>query len=134
MQRRKRGDENAMKLKKVYLFWLNRDQFSFEWFTEALKETESDEFNSLFTNTTYITGAFNCHDIRNFLLSLALDIAHKKSGIDQITTLKSRTLWGRPDWDAIFRILSSKHAKKDNRTNLTFLFFFRIFFLFVGIG
>lgn len=37
IKRRKKGHKEALKFKKVYLFWLNRDQFSFEWFAELLK-------------------------------------------------------------------------------------------------
>lgn len=107
INRKKAGSTH---LKKVYLFWLNREQFSFEWFADLLQETESTvENRNLFVNSTFITGAHNRFDIRNYLLSLALDIHFEKTGHDMITNLHCRTLWGRPDWDRVFDILGSKH-------------------------
>ncbi len=45
---RKTGDsKRPCALRKVHFFWLNRDQYSFEWFRDLLSELEhKDKANS----------------------------------------------------------------------------------------
>ena len=105
-------DENALKhLQKVYLFWLNPNAESFLWFAQLLRDI--DNYQGMFKNSTYITRATNQSDVRNWFLNKGLNLEFEKTGIDAITGLKTRTFWGRPDWDKIFEKMTSTYRDQD---------------------
>jgi predicted ferric reductase len=100
-------DENTLHLlEKVYLFWLNPNAESFLWFAELLQDVEG--YKGMFRNSTYITRATNQSDIRNWALNKGLDLDFDNTGVDAVTSLRARTLWGRPDWDRVFETMAGK--------------------------
>ncbi|MCG5062123.1 MAG: ferric reductase-like transmembrane domain-containing protein [Limnoraphis sp. WC205] len=108
LERQKQGSKN-MRLKKVYFYWLNRDQKSFEWFIEILSRLEQEDTENLFDLNLYLTGAQKKSDMKSSTLFMAMDMMHSRSQVDLITGLKSPTHTGRPDWDEIFRSVSQTH-------------------------
>ncbi|XP_046849727.1 NADPH oxidase 5-like [Xenia sp. Carnegie-2017] len=95
------------KLQKVDFFWINRDQYSFEWFLSLLKELEvqQSEHEGVFSEHfldmhIYMTSALRKQDMKALGLQLALELLHEKR--DLITGLRTRTNAGRPDWDEVF--------------------------------
>jgi hypothetical protein len=103
------------KLKKVYLIWICRDTKSFKWFKDLLRKLEKEIQSS----------GMRFHDflsINMFLTSkLTLDNAHnifmqegcKKNRVDAITGLNSRTRYGRPNFEDIFKGLKVSHPATD---------------------
>jgi NADPH oxidase 5 len=96
------------KLEKAHFFWLNSDQYSFEWFTELLADIEQKDKNALLDIHLCMTGA------RTGLTAMGLEIAREimssDGRSDLITGLRTRTHVGPPDWDAMLAGVVKQHA------------------------
>lgn len=89
-------------------FWINRDQYSFEWFLSLLRELEvqQSEHEGVFSEHfldmhIYMTSALRKQDMKALGLQLALELLHEKKERDLITGLRTRTNAGRPDWEEV---------------------------------
>ncbi|KAK3094338.1 hypothetical protein FSP39_000462 [Pinctada imbricata] len=104
--------KSHMKLRKVDFIWVNRDQGSFEWFTNLLTELETEEIDAVTDLDVeprkvieihlYMTAAQTKTDIKGVGLQVALDLLHQKEKKCLITGLKTRTKAGRPNWHELF--------------------------------
>ena len=56
----------------------------------------------------YMTGSQT--NIRSSTLNIATHLLYRKTQIDLITGLQSRTQMGRPNWDEIFAAIAAEHA------------------------
>ena len=72
-------------IQQVDFIWINRDQKSFEWFTQLLSKLEIEQARSRggaieqFLNLhIYITSALNKSDMRAVGLQMALDLLYDK--------------------------------------------------------
>lgn len=99
-----------VKLKKVYFFWLNRTQKSFEWFNELLSEIEQKDEDKFIESHIYMTSGHS--DIWSNMLNVAMDLLFDKNKVDLITGLGSQTQMGRPNWNEIFKKIKEKEDKK----------------------
>jgi predicted ferric reductase len=62
----KREHEKSLKLKKVFFYWINRDEGSFQWFAELLNSLEQDH-PDFFEIHTYMTGSIDADEIRKIV-------------------------------------------------------------------
>ena len=84
-------------LSSVDFYWLNRDQYSFEWFTELLgKLTRLDE-RGLVRVHVYMTGGRG--DAACAALNLAAALAHAEGLPDLVTGQRFQTHVGHPPWE-----------------------------------
>ncbi|KAF8320516.1 NADPH oxidase [Cantharellus anzutake] len=91
--RQRRGNLGA--LKRVEFIWVVRDTPSFGWFQTLLSEVEAAQTDPNFLRiSTYLTASLDQSTMYNISLNDA--------GFDPLTLLKSRTLYGRPDWKSIY--------------------------------
>ena len=95
-------------LTRAYFFWLNRDQYSFEWFATLLHELEARDQRGLLEIHLCMTGA---HAGASALgLELARDVMHASGRSDMITGLRTHTHVGRPDWESMLRRIHDNHT------------------------
>eukprot|EP00834_Sanchytrium_tribonematis_P003005 NODE_106_length_19060_cov_0.700227.p2 type:complete len:541 gc:universal NODE_106_length_19060_cov_0.700227:4023-2401(-) len=92
----------VMKLRKVYFYWICRDKEAFEWFQDLLATLERDDLDNFLIITVYLTGELKPYEMRNVLM-------HSNEGRDPVTNLKSRTIYGRPNFDQIFYKTQQNH-------------------------
>ncbi|KAL0951290.1 hypothetical protein HGRIS_008001 [Hohenbuehelia grisea] len=93
--RQKRG--NVGSLKRVEFFWVCRDAPSFGWFQSLLQEVEAVQADPNFLRiNVYLTQKID----ENMLWNIAVNDAGAE--YDPLTLLRSRTMFGRPDWNSIF--------------------------------
>ncbi|EGF78576.1 hypothetical protein BATDEDRAFT_20394 [Batrachochytrium dendrobatidis JAM81] len=97
----------AVPLKKVYFFWICRDKDAFEWFQDLLSTIEDENISNFLEIHTYLTQKLKIFEVKNIVINDGED------GRDAITGLKSRTQYGRPNWDQIFEALRVKHRATD---------------------
>lgn len=103
------SDPNATpsKLERVYFYWLNQDQYSFEWFADLLADLETKDHKGLLDLNLCLTGA------RSGATAVGLEIARelmKSAGrSDIITGLRTHTHFGPPDWDAMLGSVVKRH-------------------------
>jgi NADPH oxidase 5 len=101
------GDRPS-KLQSVHFIWLNRDQYSFEWFRGLLAALEQQDHEKRLDIQIYMTGGRV--DITAAALGVAREIVHEQTGSDLVTGLRAHTHFGRPDWDDVLGKILRQHA------------------------
>jgi predicted ferric reductase/Ca2+-binding EF-hand superfamily protein len=94
-------------LEKVEFFWINRDQYSFEWFMALLADLEGIDQKGLLDIHLCMTGANAGATALG--LELARDVMHASGRSDMITGLRTHTHVGRPDWNAMLGAIAARH-------------------------
>lgn len=101
------GDKSVT-VEKAHFIWMNRDQYSFEWFSGMLADLESRDPDRKYLDAqVYLTGVKV--DMTSAALDVAMDVYQAETGRDLFTGLRNRTHLGRPDWRAIFATLAKEH-------------------------
>ena len=84
-------------LRRVEFFWVCRDTPSFGWFQTLLQEVEAAQADPNFLRINiYLTQKIG----EDMLWNIAINDAG--ADYDPLTLLRSRTMFGRPDWNSIF--------------------------------
>jgi NADPH oxidase 1 len=93
--RQKRG--NLGSLRRVEFFWVCRDAPSFGWFQSLLQEVEAAQADPNFLRINiYLTQKIG----EDMLWNIAVNDAGAE--YDPLTLLRTRTMFGRPDWMSIY--------------------------------
>ncbi|THH08738.1 hypothetical protein EW145_g2500 [Phellinidium pouzarii] len=93
--RQKRGNLGA--LTRVEFFWVCRDAPSFGWFQTLLQEVEAAQVDPNFLRINiYLTQKIG----EDMLWNIAINDAGAE--YDPLTLLRTRTMFGRPDWKTIY--------------------------------
>jgi NADPH oxidase len=93
--RQKRG--NLGRLRRVEFFWVCRDAPSFGWFQSLLQEVEAAQTDPNFLRINiYLTQKIS----EDMLWNIAVNDAGAE--YDPLTLLRTRTMFGRPDWKSIY--------------------------------
>jgi NADPH oxidase len=93
--RQKKG--NLGTLRRVEFFWVCRDAPSFGWFQSLLQEVEAAQADPNFLRiNVYLTQKIG----EDMLWNIAVNDAG--AAYDPLTLLRSRTMFGRPDWMTIY--------------------------------
>jgi NADPH oxidase 5 len=104
---RANGD-HPPRLTKAHFFWLNKDQYSFEWFAALLAELEADDTKALLDIHLCMTAG------RADTTALGVEVARQimnESGKDDIVTgLRTHTHMGEPDWERMLYLIREQHA------------------------
>jgi len=100
--------KDPLKVEKVHFVWLNRGQESFDWFGDLLSDLEEKGPKGFFNIRIYLTNA----EVRpeGALARIGMDLVLKGSQRDLTTGLRSKTRFGRPDWDSLFEEISNKRG------------------------
>ena len=107
LRRHQRGDGTSQ-LEKVHFVWVNRDQYSFEWFTELLAQLEAEDLDDLLTVHIYMTLGRAQMDAA--ALELARELFYARTHHDVVTGLSAQTNFGRPDWATLLDDIRGEHA------------------------
>jgi len=85
-------------LRRVEFIWMNRESSAFEWFAALLQDLEARQTDPDFLRiSTYLTQKLSDDQLYNIALNDA------GAEFDAITSLKSRTSFGRPNFPRIFK-------------------------------
>lgn len=101
------NNSKPTRLSKVYFTWVIRDFGSAEWFHSLLKAIEEQDIHNKIEINIYLTARVKEDDMTNIIVQ---DVGADR---DAITTLKSPTHYGRPNWDKVFSSLVDKHPETD---------------------
>jgi NADPH oxidase 1 len=98
--RQKRGTLGA--LRRVEFFWICRDAPSFGWFQSLLQEVEAAQMDPNFLRINiYLTQKLDQATVWNIVVNDA------GAQYDPLTLLRTRTMYGRPDWASIYTNIRS---------------------------
>ncbi|XP_050376898.1 respiratory burst oxidase homolog protein A-like [Argentina anserina] len=96
---------------KAYLFWVTREQSSFEWFRDIMNEiSNSSEKQSVVEMHNFLTCVYQDGDARSVLISAIQELHYAKTGIDFVSRTPVRTHFARPNWSSIFSELACRHT------------------------
>ncbi|KIL70915.1 hypothetical protein M378DRAFT_499415 [Amanita muscaria Koide BX008] len=89
--------QNLRALRRVEFFWVCRDTPSFGWFQTLLQEVEAAQADPNFLRINiYLTQKVSEDMIYNITVNDA------GADYDPLTLLRTRTMFGRPDWQSIY--------------------------------
>ncbi|KAK8604577.1 hypothetical protein V6N13_099513 [Hibiscus sabdariffa] len=95
---------------KAYLYWVTREQSSFNWFMDVMKEiAETNQKQSVVEIFNYLTSVYEEGDARSALISIVQSLYQAKYGIDIVSRTPVHTQFGRPNWFNIFSKLARRH-------------------------
>ena len=99
---------NPSQLEKVHFFWLNRDQYSFEWFSALLSALEKIDVRGRVDFHLCMTGGRT--GVTGFGLDLAREVMRAAGRSDVVTGLRTRTHFGAPDWTEWLGAIARLHS------------------------
>lgn len=89
---------NLGSLRRVEFFWICRDSPSFGWFQSLLRDVEAAQLDPNFLRINiYLTQKID----ENMFWNIAVN--DPGAEYDPLTLLHTRTMFGRPDWNSIYR-------------------------------
>ncbi|KAK9866610.1 hypothetical protein WJX84_002042 [Apatococcus fuscideae] len=98
--------------KKVYFYWITREQQAPTWFQSTLEAIQSNEEYAKFLDIhVHFSSALAANDLRASIVKVAQNLCHKENGFDVLSGcgMSFPISFGRPDWDTIFADISRKH-------------------------
>ncbi|XP_030525870.1 putative respiratory burst oxidase homolog protein H [Rhodamnia argentea] len=95
--------------KRVYFYWVTREQGSFEWFKGVMDDiAESDDHNMIEMHN-YLTSVYAEGDARSALISMVQKLQHAKNGVDIFSESRIKTHFARPNWRKVFSEMATRH-------------------------
>ena len=102
------ASDHPPKLTKAHFFWLNKDQYSFEWFAELLAELEEEDPRQLLDIHLCMTAGRA--DVSALAVEVARQVLHDAGKDDIVTGLRTHTHMGVPDWERMLFLIREQHA------------------------
>ena len=94
-------------LQHAHFIWLNRDQYSFEWFSALLRELEKVDHKGMLEMHLCMTGVRA--GVTSLGLELARDIMRGAGRSDIFTGMGTHLHVGPPDWEAMLGTIARSH-------------------------
>ncbi|XP_043705777.1 respiratory burst oxidase homolog protein A-like [Telopea speciosissima] len=95
---------------KAYLYWVTREQSSFDWFRDVIKEVSyANRKQAVVEMHNFLTSVYEDGDARSALISAIQALYHAKTGIDIVSGTPVRTHFARPNWTKVFSNFASTH-------------------------
>ena len=98
----------AGKLEKAHFYWLNRDQYSFEWFGALLAQLETNKHADRLDLHIHMTGGHAGLSAAGLEVARELLVEHGHA--DVVTGLTAKTHMGHPDWDRELAAIQARHS------------------------
>jgi predicted ferric reductase len=95
------------RLSKAHFFWLNKDQYSFEWFAALLGELEQEDGKEILDIHLCMTAGRS--DTTALGVEVARQIMHESGKDDIVTGLRTHTHMGQPDWERMLYLIREQH-------------------------
>ncbi|GMQ10915.1 hypothetical protein CsSME_00053727 [Camellia sinensis var. sinensis] len=96
---------------KAYMYWVTREQCSFKWFRDVIKEiTKTSLKQDVIEMHNFLTSVHEAGDARSTLISAIQAMHHAKNGIDIVSRTQVQTHFARPHWLKIFSNLARQHG------------------------
>ncbi|CAN0871103.1 Respiratory burst oxidase homolog protein F [Linum grandiflorum] len=99
---------------RAYLYWVTREQSSFDWFRDSLRDisTSNQNMKGVIEVNTYLTTAHEEGDARSALITATQALHRAKTGTDMLSRYQGWTHFGRPNWFSIFSKLATRHKRE----------------------
>jgi predicted ferric reductase len=102
------AEKRTSKVEWVHFFWLNKDQYSFEWFRALLSKLEELDKRQVLNINLCMTNART--GVTALGLEIAREIMHASGRSDIITGLRTKTHMGHPNWEEMLGEIRRMHG------------------------
>ncbi|XP_074310290.1 respiratory burst oxidase homolog protein B-like [Silene latifolia] len=100
----------AFAVKRVYFYWVTREQGSFEWFRSVMNEAAENDPDHVMELHNYCTSVYEEGDARSALIAMLQSLHHVKNGMDIVSGTRVKTHFARPDWRSVFKHVAINHT------------------------
>ncbi|KAI6201072.1 NAD(P)H oxidase (H(2)O(2)-forming) [Aphelenchoides besseyi] len=107
------GNHCNIRCKKVYFLWICPTHKNFEWFVDVLKNVENLDTKGMLEVHVFVTQFFHKFDLRTTVLYICEKHFRGHEGRSMFTGLRATNHFGRPNFDAFFSFLQSRHQGVD---------------------
>uniref|UniRef100_A0A5S6QR67 NAD(P)H oxidase (H2O2-forming) n=1 Tax=Trichuris muris TaxID=70415 RepID=A0A5S6QR67_TRIMR len=97
--------------KKIYFVWICPMYRSYEWFLEILRAAEEEDKQNMLEIHIFVTQLFNKYDLRTTMMYICEKHFRIGEGRSMFTNLKATNHFGRPNLEALFEYVQTKHRK-----------------------
>ncbi|CAD6199146.1 unnamed protein product [Caenorhabditis auriculariae] len=108
------GRYNTVRCKKVYFLWVCPTHKNYEWFVDVLKNVEEHDEQNVLETHIFVTQFFHKFDLRTTMLYICeKHFRGEHSGVSMFTGLRAQNHFGRPNFEAFFRFIQSRHREQE---------------------
>jgi len=100
---------HTLAVKKVYFFWVCRNQRGFEWLIDIIRDLEEKDNKGVLEVHIFITELLHKFDLRTTMLYICEHQFQKISHRSIFTGLAASTHFGRPNFMDLFQQLQASH-------------------------
>ncbi|KAL1196825.1 Respiratory burst oxidase-like protein A [Cardamine amara subsp. amara] len=97
--------------KRVYFYWVTREQGSFDWFKNVMDEVAETDRNKVIELHNYCTSVYEEGDARSALITMLQSLNHAKNGVDVVSGTRVMSHFSRPNWRSVYKNIAVKHPK-----------------------
>ncbi|KAM3374872.1 respiratory burst oxidase protein D isoform X1 [Capsicum galapagoense] len=110
-QKKRSGSGNGrnFKSKRVYFYWVTREQGSFDWFKGLMNELAEMDHRRVIEMHNYCTSVYEEGDARSALIAMLQSINHAKNGVDIVSGTRVKTHFARPNWRTVYKRIAINH-------------------------
>ena len=111
---RSKEEPEQFKLKRIDLYWLNRDDSYFEWFTKLLDEIEFQNADSFFHYHIYFVDK-KPEEMKEKMIYISTNILDMETDVTLVNNLWGKSSFGIPDWSEELKDIRSKNSELNSR-------------------
>ncbi|KAK2651752.1 hypothetical protein Ddye_011608 [Dipteronia dyeriana] len=100
-----------IKTRKAYMYWVTKEQRSFEWFREIMNEVAEMDKKRVIELHNYCTSVYEEGDARSALISMLQSLQYAKNGVDVVSETRVKSHFARPNWRQVFKEISFLHPQ-----------------------
>lgn len=99
------------KTRRVYFYWVTREQGSFDWFKDVMNEVAEEDRRGVIELHSYCTSVYEQGDARSALITMLQSINHAKNGLDIVSGTRVMSHFARPDWPGVYKRIALNHPE-----------------------
>ncbi|KAH7578482.1 hypothetical protein JRO89_XS01G0387300 [Xanthoceras sorbifolium] len=99
-----------IKTRQAYLYWVTREQGSFEWFKGVMNEVAELDYNNAIELHSYLTSVYEEGDARSTLIAMLQSLNLAKNGVDILSGTRVKSHFGKPNWRNVYKRIALKHT------------------------
>jgi respiratory burst oxidase len=107
-----RAKKRPFMTKRVYFYWVTREEGSFEWFRGVMNEVAEKDTGGVIELHNHCSSVYDEGDARSALIVMLQELQHAKKGVDILSGTKVKTHFARPNWRSVFKHVAVSHENQ----------------------
>ncbi|XP_073121167.1 respiratory burst oxidase homolog protein C-like [Henckelia pumila] len=97
------------KTRRVYFYWVTREQGSFDWFKGVMNEVAETDHKGVIEMHNYCTSVYEEGDARSALITMLQSLNHAKNGVDVVSGTRVKSHFAKPNWRTVYKRIALNH-------------------------